>query len=69
VVKSEPPKDAPMVEVGAQIIVESEKVGVEPRAGVVTGVRGSTIQVRWDDGHETTIVPAAGCMRVIDDRT
>jgi hypothetical protein len=56
-----------MVEVGARILIESEKVGVEPRAGVVTGVHGTTIQVRWDDGHESAIVPAAGNMKVVDE--
>jgi len=54
-----------MVQVNDRIEVESEKVGVEPRTGVVTGVHGSTLQVRWDDGHETTLVPAAGAIRVI----
>ena len=36
-----------------------------PRAGVVTGVNGSSVQVRWDDGHETSFVPTAGSMRVL----
>lgn len=54
-----------MVEVGARVEVESEKVGVEPRAGVVTGVDGATLRVRWDSGEETSFVPAAGAMRVI----
>jgi len=54
-----------MVEVGARVVVESEKVGVEPRAGVVTAVEGSLVRVRWDDGHETSFVPAAGSLRVL----
>lgn len=56
-----------MIDKGARVVVESEKVGVEPRTGVVTGVGGATVQVRWDDGHETSFVPAAGSMRVIED--
>lgn len=56
-----------MVEVGSRIQMESEKVGVEPREGVVTAVHGAQVQVRWDDGHETSIVPSAGSMRVIDE--
>ncbi len=56
-----------MVDVGARVVVESEKVGVEPRSGVVTAVHGSTVQVRWDDGHETSFVPAAGSMKVVND--
>ena len=54
-----------MVDLGVRVVVESEKVGVEPRTGVVTGVHGSSVQVRWDDGHETSFVPTAGSMRVI----
>ena len=53
-----------LVDKGDRVIVESEKVGVEPRSGVITGVHGTTVQVRWDDGHETTFVPAAGAMKV-----
>jgi hypothetical protein len=54
-----------MVDVGARIEVESEKVGMKPKSGVVTGVNGPMVQVRWDDGHETSFVPAAGSMRVV----
>jgi hypothetical protein len=56
-----------MVDVGARVVVESEKVGVPPRAGVVTGSTGSMVQVRWDDGHETSFVPTAGSMKVVTD--
>ncbi len=56
-----------MVDVGSRVLVESEKVGVEPRTGVVTAVQGSTVHVRWDDGHESTFVPAAGSMRVVEE--
>ena len=53
-----------MVDKGDRVVVESEKVGVEPRSGTVTGTHGDAVQVRWDDGHETTFIPAAGAMRV-----
>ena len=53
-----------MVDIGARVIVESEKVGAKPRAGVVTGVNGPLVQVRWDNGKETSFVPAAGSMWV-----
>jgi hypothetical protein len=56
-----------MVEIGSRVQMESEKVGVEPRAGVVTAVHGAQVQVRWDDGRETSIVPTAGAMRVIEE--
>jgi hypothetical protein len=45
-------------------MVESEKVGLKPKSGVVTGVNGPLVQFRWDDGRETSFVPAAGSMRV-----
>ena len=54
-----------MVEVDTRIVVESEKVGVEPRCGVVTGVACALVRVRWDSGQESSFVPAAGAMRVV----
>ena len=53
------------VDVGARIEVESEKVGTPPKSGVVTGMNGPMVQVRWDDGRETSFIPAAGSMRVV----
>ena len=55
-----------MVAVGARVEVESEKVGVATRSGVVTAVDGALVRVRWDDGHETSFVPASGSLRVVD---
>ena len=54
-----------MVDIGARIEVESEKVGMPAKQGVVTGVNGPMVQVRWDDGRETSFIPAAGSMRVL----
>jgi hypothetical protein len=54
-----------MVEVGARVMVESEKVGVEARTGTVTSVEASLLHVRWDDGQESSFVPAAGSLRVL----
>jgi len=54
-----------MAEVGDRVVVESEKVGVEPREGTVTATEGSLVRVRWDSGEETSFVPGAGAMRVI----
>jgi hypothetical protein len=54
-----------MVDVGARVVVESEKVGVKARSGVVTAVRGSAVEIRWDDGHTSSFTPAAGSMRVV----
>jgi uncharacterized protein DUF1918 len=57
-----------MVDIGARIEVESERVGAPPKCGVVTGLNGPLVQVRWDDGHETSFIPAAGSMRVVPTR-
>jgi hypothetical protein len=54
-----------VVDVGARVMVESEKVGTPPKSGVVLGVNGPLVRVRWDDGRETSFVPAAGSMRVL----
>ena len=54
-----------MVDVGARVAVESERVGVPPRGGIVTGVSGEMVQVKWDDGHESSFIPAAGSMVVV----
>jgi hypothetical protein len=54
-----------MVEVGDRIVVESEKVGESARTGTVTGVVGSLIKIKWDDGSETSMIPAAGSLRVV----
>jgi hypothetical protein len=56
-----------MVDVGARIELESERVGIEPRAGTVLQVTGAQLRVRWDDGHETSIVPGPGALRIISD--
>jgi Domain of unknown function (DUF1918) len=54
-----------MVEVGDRVVVESEKVGESARTGMVTGVVGSLIKIKWDDGTETSLVPGAGSLRVV----
>ena len=53
-----------MVEVGDQVLVESQKVGDVTRSGVVTAVDGRLITVRWDSGAESVFVPSAGSLRV-----
>ena len=57
-----------MVEVGDRVMVESEKVGQDPRSGVVTGVDGTIVHVRWNGDGETSFVPAAGSMTVIHEQ-
>lgn len=54
---------------GDRISIESEKVGKPPREGeileVVESGAGPHYRVRWEDGHETDIRPAAGSARII----
>ena len=51
-----------MAAVGDQIEVSS-KAG--PRSGVVTGVNGPMIAVRWNTGEETSFVPGPGVLSVV----
>lgn len=57
-----------MVNVGDRVVLESEKVGQPEHGGVVTDVHGSIVQIRWDDGHESSLVPSAGALRVLGPR-
>lgn len=54
-----------MASVGDRVMVESEKVGRESRVGLVVGVDGQMIRVRWDDGNESVVVPSVGSLRVV----
>ena len=52
---------------GDRIIVESEAVGRPARTGeileVVASAAGMSFEVRWEDGHRSSIRPAAGSAR------
>ena len=54
--------------VGERISQESEKVGKPPREGeileVIESRSGTHYRVRWADGHESDIHPAAGSARI-----
>ena len=54
-------------QVGDRIIVESQKVGRAAREGeileIIEASYGTRYRVRWDDGQESTIRPAAGSAR------
>lgn len=53
---------------GDVITVESESVGQPERRGeileVVQGSLGVSYRIRWDDGHESLLQPAAGSVQV-----
>jgi hypothetical protein len=50
--------------VGDRLVMEGKKVGQAPRSGEVVRVEGTPSRprywVRWDDGHESLVTPAAG---------
>lgn len=52
-----------MAEVGDRVEVKSKSAS---RLGVVLSVTGSLLRLRWDDGDETTLVPAPGALRVVE---
>jgi hypothetical protein len=52
-----------MTKIGDRIETSSPKPG--RRAGVVTGVSGSMVMVRWDTGEQTEFIPAPGVLRVV----
>jgi hypothetical protein len=54
-----------MINIGDRIEVESETVGRSTRQGEVIGKEGDRLHVRWDDGHESTMIPYAGNVRVL----
>lgn len=51
-----------------RIVIESERVGQPPRTGEILHVtespNGPSYDVRWEDGHESSIRPAAGSARI-----
>ena len=59
----------PAARAGDHIVIESERVGQKAREGEILGVTesrvGTSYDVRWDDGHESSIRPAAGSARII----
>jgi hypothetical protein len=55
-----------MAVIGDRVQVPSRKVGEAPRDGVVTGVTGSLLRVRWSTGEESTVVPSMGSLAVVE---
>jgi len=54
-----------MPNVGDRVRVASTKVGQAQRDGVVTGVVGQLLRIRWSTGEESTVVPGPGAVAVI----
>jgi len=54
-----------MAAVGDRVQVPSKRVGQLPREGVVTGVSGGLLRVKWSTGEESTITPSMGSLMVV----
>jgi hypothetical protein len=67
--KVDPPATGAGVGRGDRIVIDSAQVGSPAREGeilrVMTGGLSVSYQVRWADGHESVISPAAGAARII----
>src|SRR3712207_5848318 len=57
----------PMVRVGEQIRLTLNKGA--GREGVVTGLAGSMLRVRWASGEESTVIPGPGTLTVLGPAT
>jgi hypothetical protein len=57
------------VKSGDLIEVETERTGLGLRQGTVLEVLedspSPTYRIRWEDGHESVLMPAAGAIRVV----
>jgi hypothetical protein len=52
---------------GDRVLVESERAAQPGRSGVIEEVlqeRPARFRVRWDDGRESILAPAAGAVRI-----
>ena len=54
-----------MPDVGDRVRVASTKVGQAPRDGVVTGVVGQLLRIKWSTGEESTVIPGPGAVAVV----
>lgn len=54
-----------MPNVGDRVRFASRKVDEAPRDGVVTGVTGSLLRIKWSTGEESTVSPGPGAIAVV----
>jgi Domain of unknown function (DUF1918) len=53
--------------VGDRVVVEAERTTQAPRRGVIEEIlrkEPPRFRIRWDDGHESILTPAAGALHV-----
>jgi hypothetical protein len=54
------------LKIGDTVALESQRTGQPAQTGVVQAIHGRLIDVRWDDGRETSFIPAAGSLHVVE---
>lgn len=54
-----------MPSVGDRVRIAPRKVGGAPREGVVTGVVGRLLRIKWSTGEESTVAPGPGSVAVV----
>ncbi len=54
-----------MPDVDDRVRIVPTKVGQPVREGVVTGISGHLLTVRWVTGEESTFAPGPGAVRVV----
>jgi len=54
-----------MPDIGDRVRMESRKLGQAVREGVVTGVVGRLLRIRWSTGEESTFMPGPGSVTVV----
>ncbi len=47
-----------MLRKGQRVVQPTKKVGQHPRTGTVLEVKGEFVEVKWDDGHVSTVTGA-----------
>jgi len=47
-----------MLKKGQQVEELTKKTGQRPRTGMIIDLRGDEVEVRWDDGHVSSLVGA-----------
>jgi hypothetical protein len=57
--------DPEMPKPGDRVVIEGTKVGGARREGTLLELSGRMIRVRWEDGAESFMAPAAGAVRFL----
>ena len=54
-----------MPSIGDRVRLASTKVGQAPRDGVVTGVNGGLLRIKWSTDEESSLIPGAGSITIV----